>query len=75
MNFIKGLLCKHEFKFIRNVYGDEVNHLGGYRSISQCVHCGKKEYGGLIAPLKHCKKHKNCSHVDGHLCPCDEINK
>ena len=32
MNIIKYLFCKHEYEFIRNIYGDEINHVGGARS-------------------------------------------
>lgn len=36
--FIKQIFCKHEFKFHRNVYGDEINALG-CRSIWVCSKC------------------------------------
>jgi len=41
--FIKRLTCKHPYPvFIRNVYGDEINLLGGKRSIWRCDQCGEK---------------------------------
>jgi predicted nucleic acid-binding Zn-ribbon protein len=28
------------FKFVRNIYGDEINHLNA-RSVWKCLYCGK----------------------------------
>ena len=36
--------CEHEYEFVRNIYGDEINLCGGYRSIWKCKKCGKIEY-------------------------------
>lgn len=36
--------CEHEYEFVRNIYGDEINWCGGYRSIWKCKKCGKIEY-------------------------------
>ena len=46
MNWFKGLFkkCEHEYEFVRNIYGDEINYRGGYRSIWKCKKCGKIEY-------------------------------
>lgn len=41
MRFIKRLLCHHEYEFVRNIYGDEINHVGGNRSWWRCRKCGK----------------------------------
>lgn len=41
MRFIKRLLCRHEYEFVRNIYGDEINHVGGNRSWWRCRKCGK----------------------------------
>jgi hypothetical protein len=41
MNLLKRLLCKHDFEFVRNIYGDEINHVGGRRSWWRCRKCGK----------------------------------
>lgn len=38
---IKQLFCKHEYHFARNIYGDEINYFGGYRSEWKCKKCGK----------------------------------
>jgi len=42
MNWFKK--CEHEYEFVRNIYGDEINWCGGYRSIWKCKKCGKIEY-------------------------------
>ena len=41
MRLLKMLLCKHEFVFERNIYGDEINMVGGRRSWWRCPKCGK----------------------------------
>ena len=41
MRWLKHLLCKHDFEFVRNIYGDEINHVGGRRSWWRCWKCGK----------------------------------
>ena len=44
MKWIKRLFCEHEYEFVRNIYGDEINACGGYRSIWKCKKCSKIEY-------------------------------
>lgn len=44
MNWFKSLFCKHEYEFVRNIYGDEINQLNGKRSEWKCKKCGKIEY-------------------------------
>lgn len=44
MKWIKSLFCEHEYEFVRNIYGDEINACEGYRSIWKCKKCGKIEY-------------------------------
>jgi len=41
MRWLKRLLCRHEFVFGRNLYGDEIIHWGWKRSIWRCSKCGK----------------------------------
>jgi len=36
--------CNHEYKFISNIYGDQINYYNGKRSIWKCKKCGKIEY-------------------------------
>jgi hypothetical protein len=42
VSIIKRLLCKHEYVFERNIYGDEINYAGGNRSWWRCEKCGKR---------------------------------
>ena len=37
--------CRHEYEFVRNIYGDEINHVGGMRSLWRCVKCGRRALG------------------------------
>lgn len=39
IHWIKQLFCRHNYVFLRNVYGDEINLLGGKRSIWICTKC------------------------------------
>ena len=41
--FFKKLKCKHTYIHIRDIHGDEINHLGA-RSVWKCLNCGKIEY-------------------------------
>ena len=44
IDFIKSWFCKHEYEFISNIYGDEINWCGGYRSLWKCKKCGKRQW-------------------------------
>lgn len=46
--FVKRLLCSHEYEFVRNIYGDEINHVGGARSWWRCKKCGKMALGAHL---------------------------
>lgn len=38
---IKIYLCRHEYVFVRNIYGDEIIHTGRFkRSWWKCKKCG-----------------------------------
>lgn len=38
----RRILCRHRnLVFVRNIYGDEINWCGGYRSVWQCCDCGR----------------------------------
>jgi len=40
IKFIRSLFCRHKsITFIRNIYGDEINHAGGKRSVWMCDGC------------------------------------
>lgn len=66
MKWIKRLFCEHEYEFVRNIYGDEINTCGGYRSIWKCKKCGKIEY---------CKKLQTVSLLQRLDNLYDEYNK
>lgn len=40
MSILKRIFCRHEYEFVRNIYGDEINHVGGRRSWWRCPKCG-----------------------------------
>lgn len=44
MRIFKQLFCKHDYKFVRNLYGDEIIHHGWKRSEWECCKCGKTKY-------------------------------
>ena len=44
MNLFKSLFCKHKYKFIRNIYGDEINAHNGMRSEWRCAKCRHIQY-------------------------------
>jgi hypothetical protein len=37
--WLKKLFCKHKFRFMRNIHGDEIIERGGKRSIWACECC------------------------------------
>jgi hypothetical protein len=41
MKWLKRLFCDHNFRFVRNIYGDEIILAGYKRSWWHCVRCGK----------------------------------
>jgi hypothetical protein len=52
--WLKSLACPHVFTFYRNVYGDEINLLGGSRSIWRCIHCGREKFDPSLHGVKSC---------------------
>ena len=48
--FIHNFECEHEYVFVRNIYGDEINQHNGKRSIWKCTKCGKIEYKDTLYP-------------------------
>lgn len=38
------LFCRHDYVFVRNLYGDQINVFGGARSIWQCSKCNKEQW-------------------------------
>ncbi len=65
MNIIKQLFCKHNFVFIRNLHGDEINQHNGKRSLWQCTRCGKQIY--MNRPLIVEKKKEEKEYVDKYV--------
>ena len=43
-DFFKRKKCEHDYEFVRNIYGDDINWCGGYRSEWRCKKCGKTEF-------------------------------
>jgi len=47
-NLIRQLIskygCEHEYDFVRNIYGDEINQHDGMRSEWRCIKCGHIQY-------------------------------
>jgi hypothetical protein len=41
MRFLKRFFCRHDYAFVRNMFGDEIINWGWKRSAWKCVHCGK----------------------------------
>jgi hypothetical protein len=51
LTFIRRLFCQHrEFDFVRNIYGDEINHCGGKRSLWRCKGCGSAVLHARLHP-------------------------
>lgn len=42
--FIKQLFCKHNYEWVRNIYGDEIIDAGYHRSVWKCSKCGNIKY-------------------------------
>ena len=51
MNILKRLFCKHDYRFVRNIYGDEINYLNK-RSEWKCSKCGKRKYSNELCYQK-----------------------
>lgn len=49
--FLKGLFCAHDFVFLRNLYGDQINDWSTtvlVRSVWRCSKCGKLQGRGEL---------------------------
>lgn len=44
MTWLRRLLCRHDWMWIRNLYGDEIIMCGWKRSFWGCRKCGKLQY-------------------------------
>ena len=60
MNWFKKFFKKywgdHDWEFDSNIYGDQINACGGYRSIWKCKKCGKIEYRRYLQEYSMMKK-------------------
>lgn len=45
---LKQLFCKHNYSFVRNIYGDEIRLSGWKRSEWRCSKCGKIKYSDRL---------------------------
>lgn len=63
MNCFKSLFCKHEYEFVSNIYGDQINYCNGKRSIWKCKKCGNIEYRDKLYNDKH-QTYKLCQELD-----------
>jgi len=43
MNIFRRLFCKHDFTFMRNLYGDQIIEWNYSRSVWRCSKCGRVE--------------------------------
>lgn len=48
---IKRLFCKHNYVFVKNIYGDEIVYMGFKRSIWKCGKCGKTKLSDYLDKL------------------------
>ena len=39
----KQIFCEHQYEWVRNIHGDEINMAGGKRSWRGCHKCGKSQ--------------------------------
>ena len=63
MNWFKSLFCKHEYEFVCNIFGDQINYYGGKRSIWKCKKCGNVKYMDKLYNDKP-RTHKLCDELD-----------
>jgi len=42
--WVRPLFCKHDYQFVRNIFGDEIHWHGWKRSVWRCSKCGKVRY-------------------------------
>jgi len=69
MNWIKSLFCKHEYEFVRNIYGDQINYCNGKRSIWKCKKCGNIEYRDKLCNESY-KTYNLCTELDNLYDEC-----
>ena len=50
LRFLQRYGCEHDWKWVHNIYGDQINYHGGKRSLWECQKCGKREYKYELYP-------------------------
>lgn len=50
--FFKRLFCQHNFRWVRNIYGDQIILHNWKRSMWKCVDCGKLQARDHLEPEK-----------------------
>ena len=43
-------LCRHDWQWQNNIYGDCINYSGGMRSTWQCSKCGRRQHRPYLKP-------------------------
>ena len=49
---IKSILCKHNYKLVRTIHGDEIINMGYARSEWKCSKCNHITYGMYLDRIK-----------------------
>lgn len=44
IQLVKQFFCDHDYEFVRNFYGDQINQHDGMRSEWKCKKCGHTQY-------------------------------
>jgi len=48
IDFIKYLFCRHDWRFARNIYGDEIIFMNGKRSEWHCLKCRGQQFRNAL---------------------------
>ena len=71
--FLKRLFCRHKYKFVRKLYGDEINAHDGKRYKYICEKCGMYKWSNVPSvTCEHCIH--LCENNDGSVY-CDSVFK
>lgn len=49
---IKSIFCKHNYKLVRTIHGDEIINMGYVRSEWKCSKCNHITYGKYLDRIK-----------------------
>lgn len=71
--FLKRLFCRHKYKFVRKLYGDEINAHDGKHYEYICEKCGMYKWSNVPSvTCEHCIH--LCENNDGSVY-CDSVFK